>query len=119
MLIDQDELNNIIQGDEDLLAELTTMFVQYLPDMQSRLRLAVADRNVSSLQENAHQLKSRLAYFGATTLREIASELESSDANIPMQDIGGRIELLLAGCSDLVGELNDLTGLALRVDEDE
>lgn len=119
MLIDQDELNNVIQGDEALLAELATMFAQYMPDMQSRLRLAVADHDVSALQENAHQLKSRLAYFGATTLREAAGDLESSESASSIHEIGGRVEQLLVGCRDLIGELNNLTGLSLRLDEDE
>lgn len=116
-LIDKAELDKLLQGDESLLADLAIMFAQYFPDTRSRMRLAIADRDPTALQESAHQLKSRLAYFGATTLNAIAAELEVRGRDNDLQGVEPELDTLLFGCCDLMVELNELTGLSLSISD--
>ncbi len=118
-LIDQEILDGILQGDDELLADLATIFAQHMPDIETRINVAFADGDASGVYENAHQLKSRLGYFGATSLQAIALELETMSRENQLQSCEASIQQLLVGCRDLILELNQLTGLSLSMDENE
>jgi HPt (histidine-containing phosphotransfer) domain-containing protein len=118
-LIEIDALQQFMQGDEELLADLSTLFVQYYPDMAARLKLAIENRDCQLLRETAHQLKSRLGYFQTPVLVDFACRLEHYAKTGRFDDANASLEALFVGVRQLVDELRDLTQLPLCLSEND
>ena len=117
-LIDRNSLENFIEGDAELLADLSVIFVRFLPGPLARMSLAVENRDLEMLRETAHQLKSQLSYFFCQPLVKQASQLEElakagqiEEANTKVQDVSKNIDRLLE-------ELRALTNLELVLEDD-
>jgi HPt (histidine-containing phosphotransfer) domain-containing protein len=117
--INVDALRRFTAGDEDLLADLSTLFVQYYPDMTARLRLAIDSHDGSGLREASHQLKSRLGYFQASLLVEYASRLEEFGKLNQFQEANDLLQLLFQGIEEMLDELRDMTKLPLSIHDGE
>ncbi len=117
--INSESLKQFIQGDEVLLADLATMFVESLPDCKARLRFSVRGSDAVMLREAAHLLASRLGYFQADGLREQAKHLEQCGINGQISDARVLVDQLIKGLDELVSELRQLTQLPLRDSEDD
>lgn len=117
--INQTALAGFVQSDDELLADLACMFVQQLTDCKSRLRLALAQQDASSLRETVHQLKSRLGYFYATDLQRQALCLEQLAKEGDLATAGDMVDKLVTGIHEMLDELRSITRLPLCVaDED-
>jgi HPt (histidine-containing phosphotransfer) domain-containing protein len=77
-----------VDGDRQLLAELSAMFLQDCPRLLSEVRNSIRSGDCTSLERAAHTLKGRLAFFGIYKGGELAAELE---------EIGRKKDLALAG----------------------
>lgn len=119
MHIDPESLKEFTQGDETLLAELATMFVQSLPDCKARLRFAVRSRDALMLREVTHQLGSRLGYLQAKQLSDLARTLEQRAIANQLEGTGEQIDQMIEGLDQLVVELRLLTQLALAEPEED
>ncbi|MEM9411672.1 MAG: Hpt domain-containing protein [Planctomycetota bacterium] len=117
-VIDQEALARIFEGDDDLLADLSTMFVKLLPDIRARLRVAIEERDWKSAEELAHQMKGRLGYFGATNLQTLAKEIEKEAQNNSSDEISDLYDDLFQGIVEMVGELSQLTNLELNISDE-
>ena len=112
--INHTSINELLQNDQNLLADLATMFARSAPDHVARLRLAVAERNSKLLEETAHLVKSRLSYFAATELHAIAASLEQDGRSGNLEASPAKLEQLLLGFDELLAELRQLTDLPLQ-----
>ena len=117
--INSQALTEFIQGDEVLLADLATMFVQALPDCKARLRFSVRSHDAAMLREATHQLASRLGYFQADGLRELAKRLEQCGISKHLDGVRDLVDQLITGLDELVNEFRQLTKLSLRNPEDD
>ncbi|QEG23027.1 Hpt domain-containing protein [Mariniblastus fucicola] len=117
-IIDHNKLQTMTAGDEDLIADLAIMFVQRLPALAARIRIGIETGDVDQIESGAHQLKSRLSYFGATGLREQAIELESAARKRESDRLAKLHTELFDDVDKLIEELRTLTNLALEVDDD-
>ena len=117
--IDAASLKQFILGDDVLLADLATIFVQSLPDCKARLRFSVQGHDAMMLREAAHQLASRLGYFQAEGLRELAKRLEQCGITNQLDGMRDAVDQLTQGLDELVGELRQLTQLPLRIPEED
>lgn len=117
--INSETLREFLQGDDELLAELATMFVQILPDCKARLRFSVRSNDALMLREVTHQLSSRLGYFHAGELSDRAKHLEQCGITNQLDGTGELVDLLIEGLDELVGELRQLTQLPLQTPVDE
>lgn len=75
-------------GDEELLLEIVTAFMDEAPSAMSEIRQAVDQRDAKGLQVSAHKLKGSLRIFGSPkTAYEYAWQLEQiglkSDPSTP------------------------------------
>ncbi|WP_372894404.1 Hpt domain-containing protein [Stieleria sp.] len=113
-LIDSIALDTMIAGDEELLADLATMFVQFLPDLEARLRLAIETQAASEVETIFHQLRSRVSYFGATSLQQMAKQVETQAQSGNLTDIEPSCDQMLRGIDELLVELRVLTRLPLE-----
>ena len=119
MHINAESLKEFMQDDEDLLAELATMFVQALPDCKARLRFSVRGCDALMLREATHQLASRLGYLQAFGLSEQARHLEQCGMTNQLSGTRELVDQLIQGLDELVGELRQLTQLPLRNSEED
>jgi len=67
-----------LEGDRDLFSELAALFKAESPKMLDEARRAVASKNSSQLQHQAHTLKGAASNLGATGVSDAASELEKA-----------------------------------------
>ena len=117
-IIDQSALARIFESDEDLLAELSTMFVKMLPDIRARLRVAIEERDWEETEALAHQMKGRLGYFGATPLQNLAREIEVEAQQNSADGLAELYQNLFNGIVEMVDELSDLTKLDFQVSDE-
>ena len=117
-LVDQEALTQMTGGCDEMLADLATLFVQLLPDSEARLRLALENQDRNEIGMLAHQLRSRVAYFGATELSEVAVKIEHRLQDACLIGVGESCEELLAGIEELLVELRTMTGLPLETADD-
>ncbi len=64
-------------GDRQLLAELSAMFLQDYPRLLLEARDSILKNDLSGLERAAHTLKGRLAFFGVCKTRDQVLELEN------------------------------------------
>ena len=105
-LYDRELALDRLGGDEELLGEITVLFLQESPQMLARLQMAVADRDAHSIMEAAHSMKGSLATLGAEEGALLALDLEmmgrnnvlgsSSDALRRLEDMLGQLRVQLA-----------------------
>lgn len=118
-LIDAEILNKYIAGDDDLLSDLAVLFAKHLPDVEARLRIAVADQNGAAMRETSQDLKSRLGYLGASQLQDKAVMLEELGRSDQAGGAGELVEEILLGCRALLVELEQHTGLSFCLDDED
>jgi two-component system, sensor histidine kinase and response regulator len=63
-------------GDRDLLAELSAMFIEDYPRLLEELKLSITQSDLSTVERIAHTLKGRIAFFCMTNGMAQAVELE-------------------------------------------
>jgi HPt (histidine-containing phosphotransfer) domain-containing protein len=80
-----------VGGDQQLLAELATVFLQDYPRLCNEARQAIQQGDHSSLERAAHTLKGRLAFFGINKGREQVAALELMGRG---NDLSGAVQAL-------------------------
>lgn len=117
-IIDPTKLQNMTAGDSALVADLAIMFVQRLPELKARIRIGIESGDHSEVESGAHQLKSRVSYFGATSLHEQSGHLENAARVGDREKLAVIHDQLFADIDILIQELRTLTNLALEMDND-
>ncbi|MBF0215051.1 MAG: response regulator [Magnetococcales bacterium] len=103
MIVDLDRLIKTVDGDQDLLREITELYFTDAPRQMRRIEQAIAAGNAQEVREAAHSLKGATGAFGRIHVYDLALALEHA---------GQKNELQLA-----VELWNQLT-VALRVMEE-
>jgi two-component system, sensor histidine kinase and response regulator len=81
-----------VDGDRELLAELSAMFLEDYPHMLREAEESIKTGNPRNLERLAHTLKGRLAFFGIHDMIGPVMELESMGRK---NDLSNAAELLL------------------------
>lgn len=116
--IDKSKIEKLTNGDDWLVADLAVMFVKSLPELESSIRFGIDHGELHKVVEGAHQLKSRVSYFGASKLREQAGEMEMAAARGQRKNLPKLNNELFEGIYALIEELRSLTNLELEVEAD-
>ncbi len=102
-----------VGGDRELLAELSTMFLQDYPRLLAEAKKSILDGNGPQLQIAAHTLKGRLAFFGIHQAYRTALDLETAArmndfarARILLEEFESEMESALPEFGFLSGGLN-------------
>lgn len=80
-MIDSQTLENLRMlndGTTNLLVELIKMYCSAAPDRLSKMQSALDDKNLKSLGEIAHSLKSSSGNLGAMSVHKMCQELETN-----------------------------------------
>jgi CheY-like chemotaxis protein/HPt (histidine-containing phosphotransfer) domain-containing protein len=88
--VDTDALLDTVGGDQDLLMHLCSMFLESLPGMQDRLRLAIEAGDAREVVAAAHALRGVISNFHARPSVDALSTLERTAAE-------GHLDALVAG----------------------
>lgn len=115
-IIEPATLEKMTAGDAELLADVAVIFVRLLPDLDARLRYGIENRESQEIANAAHQLKSRVSYFGATRIQELASQMELEARKNELTNMPTLHQEIFDGVLQLLDELRDLTKLALEVE---
>jgi two-component system sensor histidine kinase/response regulator len=101
-------------GDQELLKQAATVFLEIYPSLVSKVRTAFIERDANSLELASHTLKGSISNFGAPSACDLAFKLEmmGREANLAMDNTlvtaldveVTRVAVALAG---LVGESID------------
>ena len=118
-VIDSAALEKMIGEDEELLADLAVMFVQFLPDVEGRLRVGLETRDHELIQSVFHQLRSRVSYFGATKIQLFAKSIEERAREQDFDGIDEDCENILRDIEELIVELREMTRLPLERCQEE
>lgn len=65
-----------IEGDKELLLDMITSFLEETPTLTKQLENVADDKNLSELANIAHAIKGSVSNFNATTVTEIAANIE-------------------------------------------
>jgi two-component system, sensor histidine kinase and response regulator len=75
--VDLETLLDRVGGDDDLLREITTIFLDEYPAMIVEIRDAIQGKDARKLDQAAHTLKGSVANFGAQAATQAALRLET------------------------------------------
>ena len=108
-MIDQTIFNALKESvGDDFIGELVHTFLEEAPLMLDEIQTAVAAGEAESFRRAAHSLKSNANTFGATTLAELAKELEymARENNLNIED---KLLVLRNRYEEAAKELEELT----------
>ena len=77
--IDLNALKTITGGDSEKLLDYIEMYLEQTPDEIDKLKKYFREKNWSSLEIVAHNMKSKAGYMGIQKLNELAEAIEEYD----------------------------------------
>ncbi len=109
-LIHREELLERLDGDEELLQEISEVFAYEVPKQMEILKKAVEISDSEVAEREAHSLKSSSAYIGAYSVREIALQLEVKAKGKSLSDAYALYEALENEVEKVLNELEGNRG---------
>lgn len=94
-----------VGGDADLLREVVELFLDDCPQALERIRSAVASKDASALEHDAHSLKGSVSTFGAQRAFEAALALEKQGRAKDLTGVETGLRELESALEALVPEL--------------
>ncbi len=88
------ELMGRLEGDTELLAEITEEFQQSWPAMLSRLQAAIDSQDGQALERAAHAVKGAVSNFAAKDASDVALNLEMMGSHSRLESAGETCEQL-------------------------
>ncbi|MFO8087573.1 MAG: Hpt domain-containing protein [Bacteroidales bacterium] len=76
-------INEMLDHDSQQVKEMVDLFIELAPETHQKMQQAYANKDLLTLQSQAHKLKSNLKLFDMDELAEAAKEIElhADDAN--------------------------------------
>lgn len=78
LLYDLSYLNEIGQGDQDMIKKILVLFLQQTPALLAELHDARAGNDYAAVKMHAHKMKSSIHTLGISSLKEVIQELETT-----------------------------------------
>ena len=98
-----------VDGDEKLLREIVTIFLEETPKLLDRLRRGIEEDNSKAVETAAHSLKGELSYLGMPGISQKARELEEMGRNRNLKHAGELSGVLETEVSVLAEQLRNLS----------
>jgi HPt (histidine-containing phosphotransfer) domain-containing protein len=99
-----------LDGDQELLSELSQTFLESYPKQMSQLRKAIANRNPDAVKQVAHSLKGAVGVFyaqnafnSAQRLEEMGNDRNLAEAELELERLEEELELLRPALTTLTG----------------
>ncbi len=107
-LFDRDRALAQVEGDEDLLCEVASLFCQDSTVLADQLTAAVAAGDAATVEKVAHKLKGSVAIFGVPFLYDRLQRLETMGQEDRLAKAGPELEITRQALTALWGELERL-----------
>jgi PAS domain S-box-containing protein len=98
-IVDWNSAFETVGGHRPLLIDLIEVFLKEKKGMMSAIENAISSGDEQNTRISAHSLKGALGHLGALSASEMASQLESTAANSPVD---------MEACGELYGQLKDV-----------
>ncbi|MEO6223041.1 MAG: response regulator, partial [Vicinamibacterales bacterium] len=102
-------LLSCVNGDHDLLVELTGLLRESAPAVLAAIREGVIAGDAKSIERAAHRLRGSISHFGASAAVRTAMTLERMGRNGDVRDSLSQCEQLEDQLQDLLGHLDRAT----------
>jgi two-component system, sensor histidine kinase and response regulator len=99
-----------VGGDEDLLREITDIFLAEYPALLDEMRAAIRTHDARSLERSAHTLKGSVSNFGAPAATQAAYQLENLGRRAELRAAPQHLQHLETELEQLSRHLLDYTG---------
>jgi len=83
-----------VDGDEELLEEMVTIFLEYTPQQLDEIRQALDLGDAPGLQGKAHSVKGAAASISAEALQQAAGALEAAGRNRDLEQAAIQLKAL-------------------------
>ena len=100
-LIDRTAVLDRVGGDEELLREISSIFLEEYPALVTEIEAAVALRDAKRLERAAHSLKGSVSNFGADAATQAAYRLETIGRRADLAQAKDALDDLLLHLSQL------------------
>ncbi|HYP09749.1 MAG TPA: Hpt domain-containing protein [Bryobacteraceae bacterium] len=107
-IIDRAVILDRVGGDEELLREITAIFLEEYPSLIDEIQAAAGAGDAKRLERAAHSLKGSVSNFGAQGPTQAAYKLETMGRRGEMQEVGSAVDDLLYEFGQLRPALEDL-----------
>ncbi len=112
-VIDHASLQEVYQGDHELLVEILEVFLEYRESQSEAINAAVLSRDPTEVAKAAHKLKGRLLTIGAAAAAEAARALEqighdAAEGHGDLSESGAKLAALHAELARLLPEIENL-----------
>jgi two-component system sensor histidine kinase/response regulator len=107
-LIDRAAILDRFDGDEDLLREISSIFLSEYPSLLDEIRTAVDSGDPKGLERAAHSLKGSVSNFGASAATNAAYTLETMGRKQQMTQAKEALNELVLQLYQLRPELKEL-----------
>lgn len=94
LVFDTDALLERVEGDQELLRELLTLFFQEYPKILEEISRAMEYRRAEQVERFSHSLKSALLNLSAKRAADAAYQVERSGRSADFQEIAAAIPRL-------------------------
>ena len=101
-----------VDGDRELLAEITQIFAQQSGELLASLRTAAAAGDARTVEQHAHTLRGSVANFGARRAAQLAQDLELAARGNDLAPAWGMIDALAAEIIAIERALGEVSGVA-------
>jgi HPt (histidine-containing phosphotransfer) domain-containing protein len=100
-VFDKDGLSDRLMGDQQLIGEILSLFLEEIPRRIETLKKYVAAGNAASAQDQAHAIKGAAASVGGEALRAVAFEMEKAGRAGDVEKARAIMPLLESGFEQL------------------
>jgi signal transduction histidine kinase/CheY-like chemotaxis protein/HPt (histidine-containing phosphotransfer) domain-containing protein len=100
-----------VEGDEELLQDICWIFLEESPQLMIQLQQALADDDPEAVSRAAHSLKGESAYLGATSVAQIAKQLETMGRDRELSQARAVFEQLQQEMASLSSAVRQATGV--------
>lgn len=100
-VVDREAVWATIDGDADLLAEITDLYFETVPGYMTHIREAVEDGDAAALERAAHALRGCVTSLGGERAAAVAARLEEIGASREVRDAGAALTRLDAEIAEL------------------
>jgi HPt (histidine-containing phosphotransfer) domain-containing protein len=108
--IDRAAVLDRVGGDEDLLREISAIFVAEYPALIEEIRSAINAGDAKRLERAAHSLKGSVSNFGAPAATEVSYKLETMGRRRELATAPAAFDELVLQFQQLRPELEHLSG---------
>lgn len=80
-LFDLSYLNQVFQGNQQMIDQIISLFIQQVPGYVAEMERSVADKKMGELHPSAHKAKSSVAMLGMKEIEYTLLQIEFSSKN--------------------------------------